>query len=185
MLGRVDARRPLEIFVAELEMIVTDSPPLAAQLLENVTRSFQAQKELAERALAQLDDRDLARTIDRQNNSIAVIVKHLRGNMRSRWTDFLTTDGEKPDRRRETEFELDALVTRSLLLEWWDDGWGVLFSTLGSLRPSDLQRTVRIGGEPYTVVEALHRQLTHYAYHVGQIVLLAKHFRGEKWETLA
>ena len=158
---------------------------VAAHVLEDAIRSFRAQKQLAERAMVQLDDRDLARTIDRENNSIAIIVKHLRGNMRSRWTDFLTTDGEKPNRRRDTEFEIDGAVTRSDVMEWWEEGWGTLFSTLDALQADELQRTVYIRGEPHSVMEAINRQLTHYAYHVGQIVMLAKHFRGARWTTLS
>lgn len=162
---------------------MTDS--LAVHVLEDAIRSFRAQKQLAERAMAQLDDRDLVRAIDRENNSIAIIVKHLRGNMRSRWIDFLTTDGEKPNRRRDTEFELDGAVTRSEVMDWWEEGWGALFNTLDALHGDELQHTVHIRGEPHSVLEAINRQLTHYAYHVGQMVMLAKHFRGARWTTLS
>ena len=147
-------------------------------------RSFRNYKKLAERALEQVDDEQFFALIDDEANSIALIVKHIAGNLHSRWRDFLTTDGEKPDRNRDTEFEL-ANDTRTALIAFWETGWQTLFDNVEPLTPEDLPRTITIRGQPHTVVEALNRQLTHYAYHVGQIVLLAKHFRSSQWQTLS
>ena len=121
--------------------------------------------------------------LDPEANSIAVLMKHIAGNMRSRWTDFLTTDGEKPDRDRDREFEAEE--TRAATLARWNDGWDCTFRGLSALSPADLDRTVSIRGEAHSVVQAINRQLTHYAAHVGQIVLLAKHYAGVKWQTLS
>ena len=142
-------------------------------------------KAQADKAMAQIDDGQFFGLIDTDANSIALIVKHVAGNMRSRWTDFLTTDGEKPDRHRDLEFERDPADTRDALVAQWDAGWELLFGTIASLAPDDLGRTITIRGEPHTVVQAINRQLLHYSAHVGQIVLLAKHFAGPKWETLS
>lgn len=142
-------------------------------------------KTQADKAMAQVDEGQFFALIDADANSIALIVKHVAGNMRSRWTDFLTTDGEKPDRHRDTEFELEAADTRGALLGRWETGWDLLFKTMVSLKPDDLGRTVTIRGEPHTVVQAINRQLSHYSAHVGQIVLLAKHFAGPQWKTLS
>ena len=142
-------------------------------------------KAQADKAMAQVDDVQLFSLIDADANSIALIVKHVAGNMRSRWTDFLTTDGEKPDRHRDTEFERDAEDTREALLARWEAGWELLFDTLASLQPADLGKTVMIRREPHTVVQAINRQTSHYSAHVGQIVLLAKHFAGPRWHTLS
>jgi hypothetical protein len=122
---------------------------------------------------------------DPGTNPIAIIVKHMAGNLRSRWTDFLTTDGEKPDRNRDSEFVREPGDDRAALLRRWEAGWGVLFATLEGLRDEDLGKTVTIRGEPHKVMQAVNRQLTHYAYHVGQIVLLARHFAGADWKTLS
>ncbi len=135
--------------------------------------------------MEQLDDEQLFRSLDAESNSIALIRKHMAGNMRSRWTDFLTTDGEKPDRHRDREFELEAGDSRESLTAHWEAGWARALETIGALEPEDLQKTVRIRGEPHTVLEALDRQLTHYAYHVGQIVLLARHLAGPDWRWLS
>lgn len=135
--------------------------------------------------MAQLDDAQLHRTIDPDANSIAIIVKHLRGNMISRWTDFLTTDGEKPDRARDDEFEMEREATREEVERWWDEGWQHVFAAVEALRPTDLSRVVTIRGEPHSVLQAIQRNLLHSAYHVGQIVLLAKHFRGNDWTSLS
>ena len=140
---------------------------------------------LAERAMAQVSDEDFFAAIDPETNSIAVIVKHMAGNMRSRWTDFLTTDGEKADRDRDGEFILDATDTRESLELRWNVGWDSAIATIEALQMDDLQRTVTIRGEPHRVLDAINRQSTHYAYHVGQIVLLAKHFAGSQWRTLS
>jgi hypothetical protein len=142
-------------------------------------------KELADKALAQVRDEDLTVVLDPESNSLAMIVQHLAGNLRSRWTDFLTSDGEKPDRNRDAEFEAQDNTTRAGLLAAWDVGWGRLFSTLDGLTAEDLARTVQIRSEPHSVVQAVNRGLTHAAYHVGQIVLLAKHFASADWKTLS
>lgn len=147
-------------------------------------QSFRNYKKLAERAIEQVSDEEFFRAIDREANSIAIIVKHIAGNLRSRWTDFLTSDGEKPDRNRDTEFELTNDTRESLML-FWDGGWQTLFDAIEPLQPEDFSRTVTIRGQPHTIVEAINRQLTHYAYHIGQIVLLAKHFRSTEWKTLS
>ena len=147
-------------------------------------RSFRSYMKLAERAIEQVSDEEFFATIDEEANSIALIVKHIAGNLRSRWTDFLTTDGEKPDRDRDTEFELIG-DTRDSLMRFWEEGWQILFDALEALTPEDFSRTVTIRSEPHSVVEAINRQLTHYAYHVGQIVFLAKHFRSAEWKTLS
>jgi uncharacterized damage-inducible protein DinB len=158
---------------------------LAAHFLEDALVVFRKYKKLAEDAFAQLDDEEFFATIDAEANSVALIVKHLAGNMRSRWSDFLTTDGEKPDRNRDAEFRLEPHTTRAEVLRWWEEGWGYVFAAVEPLQPADLERTVTIRGEPHTVVKAMNRQLTHYAYHIGQIVLLAKHFKSENWKSLS
>ena len=158
---------------------------LGVHVLQDVLRSLEQLKSLAERAVAQVDERRLADTLDAESNSIAVLMKHLGGNMRSRWTDFLTSDGEKPDRRRDTEFEQGPETTKASVTAIWEDGWRAAFDGVAALQPGDLQRRVRIRGEIHTVVQALHRQMTHTAYHVGQIVLLAKHLRSDEWRTLS
>jgi hypothetical protein len=142
-------------------------------------------KTQAEKAIAQVDDRTLFAVLDPESNSIAIIMKHMAGNMRSRWTDFLTTDGDKPDRNRDAEFESEAGDTRVTIMARWEEGWDRFARTISSLRPGDLDKTVTIRGERHTVVEAINRQMTHYAAHVGQIVLLAKHYAGSRWQTLS
>lgn len=133
--------------------------------------------------MAQVTDQQLYDTLDADMNSIAIIVKHITGNMRSRWTDFLTSDGEKPDRNRDSEFEA-APASRAALMEMWERGWSYVFGALEPLTDNDLGRTVTIRGEAHSVMQAVNRQLTHYAMHVGQIVMLAKHFAGAEWQTL-
>ena len=145
---------------------------------------FRYYKNLAERAMAQVSDEQLVTVLDDEANSIAVIVKHMAGNMRSRWTDFLISDGEKPDRNRDTEFE-DAPATREAVLAVWEAGWQRLFNALESLSDADLQRTVTIRGEAHSVMQAINRQVAHYSYHCGQIVLLAKHFKHAEWKSLS
>lgn len=159
-------------------------PDITSKYLSDAVRSFEGYKRLAERAVEQVSDEELFAEIDPESNSIAIIIKHIAGNLRSRWSDFLTSDGEKPERNRDTEFEL-AADTRDSLMDAWSGGWQILFETLETLAPDDLARTVTIRGEPHTVVEAINRQLTHYAYHVGQIVFLAKHLRSTEWKTLS
>ncbi|HEY0591972.1 MAG TPA: DinB family protein [Thermoanaerobaculia bacterium] len=152
--------------------------------LEAVTRNFRGLRSYAERALEQLSDDQLHAAPDPHSNTIAILMKHLAGNMRSRWTDFLTTDGEKPDRNREMEFE-KRLESREELLAVWNDGWTRLLEALASLKEDDLGRDVTIRGETHSVVLALNRAVQHYAYHVGQILYLAKHLAGEKWNPLS
>ena len=145
---------------------------------------FRQYKKLAERAMEQVTDEDLFRTLDHEANSIAIIVKHMTGNMRSRWTDFLTTDGEKPDRNRDSEF-VDPPATRAALLAEWENGWARVFGALEPLTDADLGRKVMIRGEAHSVMQAVNRQLAHYSQHVGQIVLLAKHFACDHWQSLS
>jgi hypothetical protein len=142
-------------------------------------------KELADKGLAQVKPDDLFAVLDPEANSIAVIMKHMAGNMRSRWTDFLTTDGEKPDRNRDDEFIISGSDSHAELLAVWEDGWSRVFAAIASLEPDDLGKTVHIRGQAHTVVEAINRQLIHYAEHVGQIILLAKHYASANWRTLS
>jgi hypothetical protein len=158
---------------------------VAAIVLDDTALTFRRQKELAERALAQVDDAEFFRAIDAESNSIAVIVKHVGGNLRSRWTDFLTSDGEKPDRDRDGEFVVVPGTTRASIMVEWETGWRVLFDAFTSLAPDDLMATVHIRAEPLTTLAAMHRSLAHVAQHVGQIVLLAKHLKSENWKTLS
>jgi hypothetical protein len=145
---------------------------------------FRYYKKLGDGALAQCPDGKLTETLDAESNSIAVLVKHLAGNMRSRWTDFLVSDGEKADRDRDAEFEAPPR-SRAELVELWERGWGALFSALEPLGDADSARTVTIRGERHSVMQAVNRQIAHYAYHVGQIVFLAKHFAGPAWKSLS
>ena len=158
---------------------------VAAHYLEEAARQFRGHKRLTEGAIAQLKDEELFVALDPEANSIAIIVKHLAGNMRSRFTDFLTTDGEKPDRHRDQEFELTANSTRADVMRWWEGGWACVFSAIESLQPEDLTHTVLIREEPHSVLQAINRQIAHYAYHCGQIVFLAKHFRSNEWKSLS
>ena len=157
----------------------------AALYLEDVTDQFRKHKTLAERALAQVRDEDLTVTLDPESNSLAMLIQHMAGNLVSRWTDFLTTDGEKPDRDRDSEFETKDETTRADLLARWDEGWRRLFEALAGLNEGDLTRTVTIRAEPHSVIRAIDRQLTHHAYHTGQIVFLAKHLASDRWKTLS
>lgn len=145
---------------------------------------FRYYKKLAERAMAQVTDDQLFAELDEGGNSIAIIVKHMAGNMRSRWVDFLTTDGEKPDRHRDSEF-VDPPATREALMELWEESWGHVFHALEPLSDADLARTVTIRGEAHSVMQALNRQVAHYSMHVGQIVMLAKHFAHDRWQSLS
>jgi hypothetical protein len=156
---------------------------LTTSYLEDSLELFRYYKGLAERAIEQTPEDALFRALDTESNSIAIIVKHMAGNMRSRWTDFLTTDGEKPDRNRDTEFEHPPR-SRDELLRMWEDGWARLFSALEPLSDADLEKTVLIRGEAHSVMQAINRQVAHYANHIGQIVLLAKHFAGDGWRPL-
>jgi hypothetical protein len=152
--------------------------------LEDSLTLFAYYKKLAERAMDQVSDQQLFVTLDNDANSIALIVKHMAGNMRSRWTDFLTTDGEKPDRNRDSEFE-EPPSTRAAVLATWEAGWACVFAAIQSLTEADLARTVTIRGEAHSVMQAINRQLAHYPHHVGQIVLLAKHFSSGTWQSLS
>jgi len=158
---------------------------MAEHYLDEVRRQFRGNKRLAESAMAQLKDDEFFVMLDSESNSVAVIVKHLAGNMRSRFVEFLTSDGEKPDRHRDQEFEIGTATTRDEVMHWWDTGWGQLFTALEALTPDDVMKAVTIRGEPHTVLQALNRQLAHYAYHIGQVVFLAKHLRAEEWKTLS
>ena len=158
---------------------------MTPDLLSETLHNFRKYKALAEGAMEQVTDDELFRSIDDEANSIALIVKHMRGNMRSRWRDFLTSDGEKPDRDRDSEFVLAEERSRAVVMGWWEEGWAQVFEAVSALTPADLERTVTIREEPHTVLQALMRQVSHYAYHVGQIVFLAKHFRGAEWSSLS
>jgi len=158
---------------------------VAAHYLEEARRQLRGHKRMGESAMAQLRDEEFFVALDPEANSVAVLVKHLAGNMRSRFTDFLTSDGEKPDRFRDREFELTPTTTRSDIMKWWEDGWAVVFAAIDHLKPEDVMHTVTIRGEPHTVLQAVNRQIAHYAQHLGQIVFLAKHLRSAEWETLS
>ncbi len=152
--------------------------------LEDSLSVFRHYKKLAEGAMAQVSDEQLSETLDPEMNSIALTVKHMAGNMRSRWTAFLTSDGEKPDRDRDTEF-VDPPATRQALMALWEEGWQRVFSALEPLGEADLATTVMIRGEAHSVMQAVNRQIAHYAYHCGQIVMLAKHLRYADWKSLS
>ncbi len=153
--------------------------------VQDAVREFRKLKALAEGALGQISDADMFTKLDGESNSIALITKHMAGNMRSRWTNFLTSDGEKPDRNRDSEFAIEDGDTKESLLARWEAGWRSLFEALRPLTAEDLSRTVLIRGEPHSVMEAINRQLTHYAYHVGQVVFLAKHLAADRWRSLS
>ncbi|HXD33907.1 MAG TPA: DUF1572 family protein [Pyrinomonadaceae bacterium] len=161
------------------------SDSFATEYLANAISTFRAYKKMAEKALAQLDAGEYFLTLDEESNSVAVIMKHISGNSISRWTDFLTSDGEKPDRNRDSEFVIDVGTTKENLHEYWERGWACVFSALEPLQPSDFEKKIRIRGQEHSIIAAINRQLTHYAYHVGQIVFLAKHFRSAQWQTIS
>src|SRR6202034_2627900 len=162
-------------------VLMTD---LATHYIDEVRRQLRGQKRLAEGAIAQLKEEELFATIDPESNSVAILIKHLAGNMRSRFTDFLTSDGEKPERFRDREFEVNGETTRADVLRWWDEGWACVLGATEALRPEDVMHRVTIRGEPHTVLQAINRQIAHYAQHIGQIVFLAKHLRSSDWKTL-
>lgn len=164
--------------MARLEAFVSET------YLIDVRRTYRNYRTLAERAVAQVTDEQLHRALDPEDNSVAVIMQHVAGNLRSRFRDFLTADGEKPDRNRDTEFEVRA-STRDALLAEWNAAWDIVLGELDALTPTDLERTVCIRQEAFAVAEALNRSVTHTAYHVGQIVFLAKHFAGANWTSLS
>ena len=157
---------------------------LSEHYIENALKEFRGMKALADKSVAQVSDEEFFRAIDPESNSIAVIMKHMAGNMRSRWTDFLTSDGEKPDRHRDTEFELES-EDRRAIEERWEEGWRIVFGAIEPLKTEDLMRSITIRREPHTIVEAVNRQLTHYGEHVGQIIFLAKHLKSSAWRTLS
>jgi len=158
---------------------------ISAHYLSDVVRRFRETKTMADRALAQVPESFWLRRLDPGTNSLATIMQHMSGNMISRWTDFLTADGEKPGRDRDREFEDPREADLAELRRAWEDGWACLFRTMESLQPEDLERTITIRSQPHTVLEAIQRQLAHYSYHVGQMVFLAKHFAGKEWSTLS
>lgn len=160
------------------------SEQILQNILDEAAAAFRGQKKLAEGAIEQISDEEFFKLIDAEANSIAAIVKHLGGNLRSRWTDFLTSDGEKPDRHRDSEF-VTGDDTRESLMQAWENGWQALFATLESLTIDDLSKIVQIRTEDFTVVKAIYRGLSHSGQHVGQITLLAKHFRAGEWKTLS
>lgn len=162
----------------------TKDTEIGRTYLDEVRRQFRGYKRTAEDAMAQCSDEDLFRTLDGEANSIAILVQHITGNQRSRFTDFLTSDGEKPNRNRDQEFE-SVVKTRDELMQRWNAGWEIVFNMLQSLAPEDLLKTVTIRGESYSALRAINRQVAHYANHIGQLVLLAKHYRGTEWKTLS
>ena len=164
---------------------MADPGSFAATYYDEVRRSFRGYKRLADGGLAQLSDSDFFRAPDSESNSAAQIVKHLAGNLRSRWLDFLTTDGEKPDRNRDQEFILTATDTRPDLMRRWEESFKIVFDTIAALTPEDFSRSVTIRGEPHTILQAMNRSLMHTAYHVGQILYVGKHLRGAAWTVLS
>jgi len=158
---------------------------LGSHYLDEAQRQLRGYKRLGEEAMLQLKDEELFVTIDPESNSVAILVKHLAGNMRSRFTDFLTSDGEKPNRNRDQEFEITANTTRADVMHWWEEGWERVFSAIAGLKAEDLLRTITIRGEPHTVLQAINRQLAHYSAHVAQMIFLAKHLRSSEWKSLS
>jgi hypothetical protein len=152
--------------------------------LQDIVVQLQKLKDQADNSVAQISDEQFLATLDPEANSIGVIMKHVAGNMRSRWTDFLTSDGEKPNRNRDSEFETEAGDSRSAITAYWNDAWRLTLDTMRSLTPPDLEKSISIRGEVMSVIQAINRQLAHYANHVGQITLLAKHYAGSNWKTL-
>jgi uncharacterized damage-inducible protein DinB len=153
--------------------------------LDEIRRGLRGHKRLAEGAFAQLRDAEFFQQLDSEANSVAILVQHIAGNLRSRFTDFLTSDGEKPDRHRDQEFIADTSLTRERLLQRWEEGWQCCFQAIDALHAEDLEKTVTIRRQPHTILQALNRAAMHMAYHVGQIVLLAKHIRGAQWKSLS
>jgi hypothetical protein len=158
---------------------------VGAAYLAEALRGLRQYKRLAEDAMKQISDSEMFYSPDDESNSVAVIVKHMAGNMRSRWTGFLESDGEKPDRNRDDEFIMHEDTGRADVMEWWEKGWGYVFSAVEALEPADLAKTITIRGEAMPALQGINRQVMHYAYHVGQIVYLAKHLRSSEWQTLS
>jgi hypothetical protein len=176
------APEPRAQILSGVNDLMTD---IATHYLEEALRQMRGHKRMGEAAMSQLKDEDFFVTLDPEANSVAILVKHLAGNMRSRFTGFLNSDGEKPDRFRDQEFELSPSTTRADVMQWWEDGWSCVFAAIEPLQPEDVMRTVTIRGEPHTVLQAINRQIAHYAQHTGQIVFLAKHLRSSEWKTLS
>jgi len=164
--------------------MASETLDMRSAYLKDVIRQFRMFKGYVDKALPRIPDEHLHTQLDANSNSIAIIVKHVGGNLRSRYRDFLTSDGEKPDRDRDREFETTAQESRADIVKWWDDGWFIAMASLEALGPEDLDRTVHIRGEAFLVIEALNRSLAHTASHVGQIVYLARHFAGDTWTSL-
>ncbi len=158
---------------------------LGTHYLQDSIASLRAYKKQADKAIAQLKDEEFFVTLDEEANSIAIIMKHMAGNMFSRWTDFLTSDGEKPNRNRDMEFVIESDTSKDQVVDYWERGWRCVFNALEPLQAADLERKVMIRGEEHTVMQAINRQLMHYANHIGQIVFLAKHFRSSEWQSLS
>ena len=161
------------------------SEAIVQNYFEDAVSALKAYKKMADKAIAQMKDDELFVTLDEESNSVAVIMKHMAGNMFSRWTDFLTSDGEKPDRNRDMEFVIEANTTKQDVLDYWERGWACVFAAIEPLTLEDFEKTVMIRGEKHTIVQAINRQLMHYSYHIGQIVYLAKHFRSTEWNSLS
>ena len=161
------------------------SEAIVQNYFEDAVSALKAYKKMADKAIAQMNDDELFVTLDEESNSVAVIMKHMAGNMFSRWTDFLTSDGEKPDRNRDMEFVIEANTTKQDVLDYWERGWACVFAAIEPLTLEDFEKTVMIRGEKHTIVQAINRQLMHYSYHIGQIVYLAKHFRSTEWSSLS
>jgi hypothetical protein len=159
-------------------------PTVGAAYLKDVIRQYRMYKGYVDKALPRIPDQDLHTELDANSNSIAVVMKHVAGNLRSRFRDFLTADGEKADRHRDTEFEMPDRASRDEIVKWWEEAWATLFGSIEALTPDDLGRTITIRGEGYLVIEALNRSIAHTASHVGQIVYLARHFAGDAWTSL-
>ena len=157
---------------------------VGAAYLKDVLRQYRMYKGYADKAIARVADADLHTELDANSNSIAVIVKHVAGNLRSRFRDFLTADGEKPDRNRDGEFEMPERASRDQILRWWEEAWAIVFDAIEAMTPDDLGRHITIRGEQYLAIEALNRSVAHTASHVGQIVYLARHFAGDSWTSL-
>jgi len=161
------------------------SEAIVQNYFDDAVKALKAYKKLADKAIAQMKDDEFFVTLDEEANSVAVIMKHMAGNMFSRWTNFLTTDGEKPDRNRDMEFVIEPSTTKTAVLDYWERGWARVFEALEPLTLEDFEKTVMIRGEEHTIVMAINRQLMHYSYHIGQIVFLAKHFRSSEWSSLS
>lgn len=163
---------------------MSDQTQVAQVFLQESIRAFESMKKLADQAFAQAADEHFYQTLDEESNSLEVLIKHMHGNMLSRWVDFLTTDGEKDTRERDKEFE-SSRYSREELISLWEEGWKVLFEALHSLTSEDVLRIIRIRGQELSVIQGIQRQVSHYGYHVGQIVLLSKHWASQSWKTLS